>query len=237
MTNLHTIMHRILTNPWFLGVWVVLVIVSLGVLVYDIQKQNPGIKPLMKVVWFLTVLYSGPFGVLIYYYSGRKQIHHDSLWRRGFRSTAHCYSGCGAGEVTGIIIAAGILSLSTWWVAGITFLLAYIAGYALTVGPLVQQGVGLKPALWDAFTSETASITVMEIVAIGVDLWLASEATILEPLFWSSLAFSLTMGLLAAYPVNVLLVKFGVKEGMHNPKHRAMSHHDNHDNEAQYANG
>jgi hypothetical protein len=225
MQQLRQALQAILTNPWFLGVWVVLVVIALGVLVYDMRKHNPGIMPLMKAVWFLTVLYSGPVGLLIYYYSGRKQIREDSLWRRGFRSTAHCYSGCGAGEVAGVVIAAGLLSLSTWWVAAMTFLLAYVAGYAMTVGPLVQEGVGLKQALWDAFYSETASITVMEIVAIGTDIWLAGEATIGEPLFWSALAFSLTMGLIAAYPVNVLLVKFGVKEGMHNPKHRAQHSH------------
>jgi hypothetical protein len=220
MQQLRQTLQAILTNPWFLGIWIVLVVISLGVLVYDMRKHNPGIMSFMKAVWFLTVLYSGPVGLIIYYYSGRKQIRQDSLWRRGFRSTAHCYSGCGAGEVAGVVIAAGLLSLSTWWVAGITFLLAYVAGYAMTVGPLIQEGVGLKQALWDAFYSETASITVMEIVAIGTDIWLAGEATIGEPLFWSALAFSLTMGLIAAYPVNVLLVKFGVKEGMHNPKHR-----------------
>jgi hypothetical protein len=220
MQQLQQTLQAILTNPWFLGVWVVLVIISLGVLIYDMRKHNPGIMSLMKAVWFLTVLYSGPIGLTIYYYSGRKQIRQDSLWRRGFRSTAHCYSGCGAGEVAGVVIAAGLLALSTWWVAAITFSLAYVAGYAMTVGPLVQEGVGLKQALWDAFYSETASITVMEVVAIGTDIWLAREATIGEPLFWSALAFSLTMGLIAAYPVNVLLVKFGVKEGMHNPKHR-----------------
>jgi hypothetical protein len=214
-------LQTVLENPWFLVIWLILVLGSLTLLVYDLQKYNPGIMPLMKAVWFLTVLYSGPVGLVIYHYSGRRQIARDSLWRKGFRSTSHCYSGCGAGEVTGIIIAAGLLSLDTWWVAGITFLLAYVAGYALTVGPLMQQGVGLKQALWDAFYSETASITVMEIVAIGTDLWLAGEAHINEALFWSSLVFSLTMGLIAAYPVNVLLVKLGVKEGMHNPKHRA----------------
>jgi hypothetical protein len=234
MGQLEQTLQAILTNPWVLGVWIVLVIISLGVLVYDLWKKNPGIMPLMKAVWFLTVLYSGPLGLAIYYYSGRKQIRQDSLWRRGFRSTSHCYSGCGAGEVTGIVIAAGLLALDTWWVAGITFLLAYVAGYAMTVGPLVQEGVGLKQALWDAFYSETASITVMEIVAIGTDLWLAREATMGEPLFWSSLAFSLSMGLIAAYPVNVLLVKFGVKEGMHNPKHRAEHGHGQH---TQHASG
>jgi hypothetical protein len=60
----------------------------------------------------------------------------------------------------------------------------------------------------------------MEIVAIGVDLWLAKDATIGEPLFWASLGVSLTAGLVAAYPVNVLLVHLGVKEGMMNPTER-----------------
>jgi hypothetical protein len=221
MNQIQQALQAILMNPWVLGIWIVLVLMALAALLYDMRRHNPGIMPLMKAVWLLTVLYSGPIGLLIYAYSGRKQIRRDSLWRRGFRSTAHCYSGCGAGEVTGIIIAAGLLALSTWWVAAITFLLAYLAGYALTVGPLMQEGVGLKQALWDAFYSETASITVMEVVAIGTDLWLAGEATMGEPLFWSSLAFSLTLGLVAAYPVNVLLVKYGVKAGMHNPKHRA----------------
>ncbi len=36
--------------------------------------------------------------------------------------------------------------------------------------------------------------------------------------FWSSLTVSLTLGLLAAYPVNALLIGFGVKEGMGSPK-------------------
>lgn len=172
----------------------------------------------MKAVWLFTVLYSGPLGLAIYFYAGRRQIARDSLWRRGFRSVAHCYSGCGAGEVAGVLIAAGLLSLSNWWIAGITFVLAYIAGFALTVGPLMEEGVGLNQALKDALYSETASITVMELTAIGLDLWLARQATIGEPLFWSSLVLSLTAGLAAAYPVNLLLIHWGVKEGMHNPK-------------------
>ena len=41
-----------------------------------------------------------------------------------------------------------------------------------------------------------------------------------EALFRSSLV-SLTAGLIAAYPVEVLLVRFGVKEGMHDPREMA----------------
>lgn len=214
----------VLTAPAFLIVWGVLVAVSLAVLVRDLATANPEIAGLMKWVWIFTVLYSGPVGLAVYFYSGRKQIRGDSLWRRSFRSVAHCYSGCGAGEIAGVVITVGLLSLGTLWVAGVTFALAYAAGFALTVGPLVQEGVGFRRALWDAFYSETASITVMEVVAISVDLWLAGDAGMGDTLFWSSLVFSLTMGLIAAYPVNVLLIHLGVKEGMHSPKEHAEGH-------------
>jgi hypothetical protein len=98
-----------------------------------------------------------------------------------------------------------------------TFALAYLAGFGLTVGPLMQEGVGFGEAVEDALWTETPSITVMEIVAIGTDVWLAGEAGMGEILFWTALVFSLTMGLIAAYPVNLLLINFGVKEGMMNP--------------------
>ena len=112
--------------------------------------------------------------------------------------------------------------MSNWPTAIVTFLLAYAFGYALTVGPLLQEGVKLHQALWDALASETASITVMEVVAIGVDLWLAGSAVFSQPLFWVSLVVSLICGLFAAWPVNVLLIHFGVKSGMHDP--REMGH-------------
>ncbi|NBC33193.1 MAG: DUF4396 domain-containing protein [Alphaproteobacteria bacterium] len=210
--------RSVLAEPAILAVWAVVVAFSFAVVLRDLNTANRGMHGLMKYVWGLTVLYSGPVGLAIYFYSGRRQIPHDSLWRRSFRSVSHCYSGCGAGEIAGVFIAAGLLSLDSWWVAGISFALAYVAGFALTMGPLMQEGVPAGQAFSDAFYSETASITVMEVVAIGVDLWLGGGATIDQALFWSALAVSLTCGLAAAYPVNVLLILLGVKEGMHSPK-------------------
>jgi hypothetical protein len=215
--TLEQALERILTNPAFLLVWGVLVLGSLSVLVWDLRTNNPMLGSLMKYVWGFTVLYSGPIGLGVYWYSGRSQITHDSLWRRGFRSVSHCYSGCGAGEITGVVIAVGLLTLGNVPTALLTFTLAYVAGYAMTAGPLLQEGVGFREAMADAFYSETASIAVMEVVAISTDLWLAGEATMGDTLFWSALVFSLSMGLIAAYPVNVLLIKWGVKEGMANP--------------------
>jgi len=215
----------ILSSTVFLLVWLITMVASLIILLIDLRNNNALLMPLMKAVWVLTVVYSGVIGLVVYIYSGRKEIPEDNLFRKGFRSVAHCYSGCGGGEIAGILIAAGLLNLDTMPVAVITFMLAYVAGFTLTVGPLMQAGVPFDKALKDAFYTETASITVMEVTAISVDLYLAGEAAVDDLLFWTSLIFSLSCGLLAAYPVNLLLIHWGVKEGMHNPK---MMHHHSH---------
>lgn len=212
-------MQVVLSSKILLICWTILVLLSAIFLVVDLKKNNYFLGTLMKWVWFLTVIYSGPLGLMIYWFSGRGQISKDSIWRKSFRSVAHCYSGCGAGEIIGIFITVGLLSLGNLWTSIITFILAYILGYTLTVGPLMEEGVSLARAIPDAFYSETASIAIMEITAIGVDLSIAGKATMAEPLFWSSLFFSLSIGLVAAYPVNVILIKLGIKEGMHDPRH------------------
>jgi hypothetical protein len=207
-----------LSQSWILWMWLPLVSVCCLLLWRDLYRHNAHIAPLMKAVWSLTVLYSGPTGLLVYYFTGRRQIKRDSVWRKGFRSVAHCYSGCGAGEITGVVIAVGLFSLGNAGVAVLTFTLAYLFGYGMTFGPLVQAGTPVKQALVDTFYSDTATIAVMELTAIGMDLWLAASAGIGDVLFWTSLVISLTAGLLAAYPVNVLLVRSGVKSGMADPR-------------------
>lgn len=216
--------RSLIDSWWVIGSWAAVVALCLIVVAVDMARRNPEIMALMKAVWLLTVAYSGPIGLTVYWTTGRKQIHHDSLWKRGWRSVSHCYSGCGIGEIAGITITAGILALPNLWVAVVTFTLAYVFGYALTVGPLMQDGVPLRTALRDALTAETASIFVMEVVAIGVDLLLAPQAGFTDPTFWGSLFISLSCGLLAAWPVNVLLIHYGIKEGMHDPREMAERH-------------
>jgi len=218
--NMETL-RELMSNELLLALWVILALLCCAVLVWDLRKHNAHIGSLMKAVWVMTVLYSGPLGLFIYYYSGRSQIRRDSLWRKGFRSVAHCYSGCGAGEITGVFLAAGLLAVGNTGTALITFGLAYVFGYAMTLGPLLQDGTPVKQALLDTFYADTATIAVMEISAISLDLWLAASATLGDTLFWTSLILSLTAGLFVAYPVNVLLVYLGVKGGMANPREGA----------------
>jgi len=135
--NLDATLSRLLTDGTLLAAWGGLVAASLAVLAWRLRRRDAAIAPLMKFVWGLTVLYSGPLGLAVFWYAGRTDIPRDSLWRRGFRSVAHCYSGCGAGEVIGVTVAAGLLSLGSGWVVGVTFACAYVAGFSLTIGPLM----------------------------------------------------------------------------------------------------
>ncbi len=214
----------ILSNPLFLIGWAMIMLPSLAILLWDMRVRNAHLMPLMKWVWALTVIYSGVVGLAVYWWSGRKEIPADGPWRRAARSVAHCYSGCGMGEIAGLVLTVGILSLSTVWVAGVTFAFAYAAGFALTVGPLMQEGTEFGAAVRDALWSETPSITVMEVVAIGVDLTLAGNAGMGEALFWSSMIVSLTCGLIAAYPVNLILIRMGIKQGMMDPRNTDHAH-------------
>lgn len=215
---IRAVLKPILSSPVTAGIWAILVVSALAVLWWDIRKRNQALPSMMKLVWTLTVLYSGPIGLAIYWWSGRTQIDHDSFWRRGSRSTSHCYSGCGLGEIVGITLAQGILAFNTIWVVLITFGFAYLFGYALNIGPLMQEGSSFSEASWDAVLSETPSITIMEIAAISTDLLLAGTAGIGSILFWMAMAFSLSVGFIAAYPINAGLISLGVKEGMMNPK-------------------
>ena len=91
----------------------------------------------------------------------------------------------------------------------------------------MQAGEAFGVALKDSVVAESISITVMEASALSVNAGLAGDARIGDPVFWGALIISLSVGLLVAYPVNVLLIRFGVKQGMHNPRHM-MEHQGHH---------
>lgn len=95
-------LRGLISGPEFLVAWAVLLLPSLAVLVRDLWTRNAHLMPLMQAVWVFTVLYSGPFGLWVYWLTGRKEIARDTVWRRSFRSVAHCYSGCGMGEIVGV---------------------------------------------------------------------------------------------------------------------------------------
>jgi hypothetical protein len=93
----------------------------------------------------------------------------DALARR---ATIHCLTGCGIGEVLGMVI-----------------------GTALSL----------------ALAADTASIALMEVIDNAILLLIpgAMDAHVDSALFWGSLAVSLAIAGLAAYPLNRWLIGRG----------------------------
>jgi uncharacterized membrane protein YbjE (DUF340 family) len=134
----------------------------------------------------------------------------QSLNRSAFSATVHCLTGCAIGEVLGMILA-------TWWGWGnaasivLAIVLAFVFGYSLTLGPVLRAGVPFRRALPIAFASDTASITVMEIVDNAFILLVpgAIAAGLSDALFWWSLGASLVIAFAFALPVNRWLIARG----------------------------
>jgi hypothetical protein len=133
-----------------------------------------------------------------------------TVGRIALSATVHCLTGCAIGEVLGMVIGSTLVLSSARTVA-ISVVLAFFFGYALTVRPLRRSGLPLRTAARLALASDTASITVMEIVDNTIMLVIPGAMTAGpgSMLFWGSLAFSLAVAGVAAYPVNYWLISRG----------------------------
>ncbi len=126
------------------------------------------------------------------------------------RATNHCLTGCGIGEVLGLVLA-------TWWGWGnaasivLAIVLAFVFGYSLTLVPLLRAGTELRSALGTALAADTLSITTMEIVDNAIVLAVpgAMAAGLSDALFWGSLALALAIAWGPTFVVNRALISRG----------------------------
>ena len=147
---------------------------------------------------------------------------HDttSTTRLALQATIHCLTGCGIGEVLGLG-GATLLGLGNAASLVLGIVLAYVFGYGLTFVPLLRAGMPLLRATGITFAAETLSISTMEIVDNVVVLAVpgAMDAGLGDVLFWGSLALSLALAFVAAFPVNRWLIARGlghaVMHGLH----------------------
>jgi hypothetical protein len=133
-----------------------------------------------------------------------------SLNRLALTATLHCLTGCGIGEVLGLVIA-------TWlgWGAvasiALAVVLAFVFGYALAMRPLLASGLTLGQAVRLALAADTISIVVMEIIDNAMMLAIpgAMDAHIDDPFFWGSLFLSLALAFVVTFPINRWLISRG----------------------------
>jgi hypothetical protein len=139
------------------------------------------------------------------------EVAHTSLNRTAFQATVHCLTGCAIGEVLGLVIATALGWHDIPSIV-LAIVLAFVFGYGLTISPLVRGGLSFQSALRLALIGDTVSIVVMEIVdnAVVVAIPGAMSAGLLELLFWGSLALSLVIAFVVAFPVNRWLIARGL---------------------------
>jgi hypothetical protein len=134
----------------------------------------------------------------------------SSLNRLALQATTHCLTGCAIGEVVGMVISTA-LGWGNFVAILLSIVLAFFFGYALTMRPLLASGLNLGRATRLALSADTVSITVMEITDNGILLVIpaAMNAQLNEPLFWGSLALSLIVAGVVAFPVNRWMIGRG----------------------------
>jgi Domain of unknown function (DUF4396) len=206
-----------------------------GTILYDIFGR--GLRQpsrIMEAVWPITALYLGPLGWLYYARLGRpKRIPgahaymEDNPLRWGaFISGTHCGAGCALGDIIGesAIYAGGvtIAGMALWPEYIVDFILAYVFGILfqyLAIKPMSQ--LTRRRALADAIKADTLSVIFFELGLFG---WMALAFLVLFPqlrpdhaAYWFMMQIGMALGLLTTYPVQIWLIRHGIKHAMGRP--------------------
>jgi Domain of unknown function (DUF4396) len=191
----------------------------------------------MEAVWPITALYLGPLGLVAYARIGRPNLlsaaNHpagggEPEWHGVFISATHCGAGCTLGDLIGewAAFAAGLT------IAGVTLWPAYLIDFALAYAfGILFQYLAIKPmsdlsrrqAVSHAIKAETLSIIAFE---LGMFAWMALVYFVLfadphintaHAAYWLMMQIAAAIGLATSYPVNLWLVRHGVKHAMERP--------------------
>ena len=204
--------------------WFVLTGLSLIFLVYDLQTNTPSMG-IMKLAWFLIVLYTGPVGLFIFFLTCRQPLPgtHDEYIKPHYKQAIGSMIHCIAGDATGIILAA-IVTFHLGLPNGLDLIIEYSTAYLF--GLLIFQALFMKSmlggnyfvAIKKTIFSETVSMNMVmvgmiPVMAIGRGLIPGGD----DPkglMFWGIASAATLAGGLTAYPINSWLVRSGLKHGM-----------------------
>lgn len=190
----------------------------------------------MEAVWPVTALYTGPLGLWAYASWGRPKSsryveRHGEPARRGFATkvaigASHCGAGCTLGDIvaTWIVFATGLtiagLALPVEYVFDYSF--AFALGIAFQFWSIRPMAPGLSrgAVLGRALRADTLSLTAFEVGLFG---WMAVTQLVLfsnphllptTATYWLMMQVGMVLGFLTTYPVNIWLIRRGIKETM-----------------------
>ena len=211
------------------------------VIVYDISiagnRQKMGI---MEVVWPVTALYFGPFGIWAYWAMGRQATKESSqsrehgsqgmqhkekpFWQTVAVAVTHCGGGCTLGDIiaewTIFLLAIEIAGMAIWPELIGDYFLAYVLGIIFqyfAIAPMRDLSVG--QGIIAAIKADTLSLTAFEVGLFG---WMLLMRFVFfnpplhpdEASYWFMMQIGMVLGYFTAYPMNWWLVRKGIKEAM-----------------------
>ena len=186
---------------------------------------------IMEAVWPVTALYFGPLAWIAYRRWGLQNVRgHDDEVDYGEAvsvgiGVSHCGGGCTLGDIIGAWIVFGFslellgLALPAEYIAD--FALAFALGIAFqyfAIAPM--RGLGPRDGLTAAFKADALSLVSFEVGLFG---WMALMQLVMftDPhltpdhvSYWFLMQIGMILGFVTAYPVNVWLIRKGIKEAM-----------------------
>ncbi|HSE45590.1 MAG TPA: DUF4396 domain-containing protein [Gemmatimonadales bacterium] len=207
-------------------------------ILFDIYgRRRRQMMPVMEAVWPVTALYFGPVASLAYRRWGRPKsmrwLHEQGLeeppdrpfWTKVAVGVSHCGAGCTLGDIVAewVVFAVGAQ------IAGLALFPAYIGDYilALSFGIAFQyfaiapmRGLGFRKGIVQAAKADVLSLTAFEVGLFG---WMALTSLVFfphphleptSPVYWLFMQIGMVLGFFTAWPVNVWLIRAGVKKAM-----------------------
>ena len=203
--------------------WFILVVLSLSFVIFDAVTNTP-VSWVQKLAWILVTFYTGPVGLFFYVLACRNPAPggHDQYtaahWKQALNSEMHCL----AGDATGIILAAVVVSYFHL-ANGVDLTIEYLT--AFVVGLLIFQALMMRSmydndyskAVRKTFFAETVSMNMVMVGMIPVMVtlmhhWRGAHDP-LQPLFWFIMGLATIAGGITAYPINSWLVRNKLKHG------------------------
>ncbi|MEO8963641.1 MAG: DUF4396 domain-containing protein [Gammaproteobacteria bacterium] len=204
-----------------IDLWFVFVILSVVFTTYDIR--NTPVSWVQKLGWILVVIYTGPFGLFYYLLTCRSPgknwhaLYTQANWKQAVNSEVHCV----AGDATGIIVAAIILSFSTIPM-GIELVIEYVASFIsgwfiFQAGMMISMYKSYRESLFKTFFPETVSMNLVMVGMIPTMYilmhYIPNSGEPSSSHFWFVMAMATLAGAIIAYPINFWLVRNKLKHG------------------------
>lgn len=215
-------------------------IISTVVIALDLVRRPQSMK-IMNYVWVLTGLWAGILALVAYYTMGREpkvmkmdmmpdmnmkmEMPMRPMWQSVVLSTLHCGAGCTLADIIGewvfYFIAASVGASLLLGSAIADYVLALIIGVIFQYAAITQMSkMSRGEALKKAFKADVLSLTAWQVgmygfMAIVIFVIMGDEPVSRASLtFWFMMQIAMLCGFIIALPVNMLLIKVGVKKAM-----------------------